>query len=383
MRNIFWYIIREIQFRWITSLLSILGLAATVAIVLVTFVLLEASERETRRVTRDLGFNLRIIPASTNLNQFFLHGFSDRYMPEGIVEKLLQTKKVTYNHLAATLQGYVTVNGVKAVVVGLAPEKAPPGAKKSPMVKPLPAGKVHLGNHIAEALKIERGDNIVVSGKFYQVTRVAPEMGTVDDIRIVASLGDAQIMLEKPGQINEIKAIDCLCLTASDNPLAILREEIQSRLPEAMVLHDTVLADARGKQRQMVQNYAAFVMPFTLIIGTIWLASLAMLNVFTRVSEIGILRGLGYSSFSVALLFIGKAILVGLIASFCGVLVGALVFGNYAPMLFPVTAANAEWDYDLCLWAMVLTPVFAVICSFLPTLIAISLDPAVSLSRES
>ena len=42
----------------------------------------EASKRETIRLTRDMGFNLRIIPGKTDMDEFWTRGFSKYTMPE-------------------------------------------------------------------------------------------------------------------------------------------------------------------------------------------------------------------------------------------------------------------------------------------------------------
>ena len=54
-------IIREIAFRKWNALLMFIGLAAVAAAISMGKLIAEADERETRRVTRDMGFNLRII----------------------------------------------------------------------------------------------------------------------------------------------------------------------------------------------------------------------------------------------------------------------------------------------------------------------------------
>ena len=81
-------IIREIAFRKWNALLMFTGLAAVAATISMGKLIAEADERETRRVTRDMGFNLRIIPAETDLGQFYRDGYSRRMMDASMLDRL-------------------------------------------------------------------------------------------------------------------------------------------------------------------------------------------------------------------------------------------------------------------------------------------------------
>ena len=81
-------------------------MVVAVAIVVLFFMMTTASQNETRRLTRDMGFNLRIIPEETDMNDFWISGYSDRTMPEDFVAKLVDAKSFYYAHLTATLHKY-------------------------------------------------------------------------------------------------------------------------------------------------------------------------------------------------------------------------------------------------------------------------------------
>ena len=53
------------------------------------------------------------------------------------------------------------------------------------------------------------------------------ESGSEDDVRIFAHLHDAQELLKLEGQINEIKALNCLCLDPTQDPLEVLGSEAE------------------------------------------------------------------------------------------------------------------------------------------------------------
>ena len=76
------------------------------------------------------------------------------------------------------------------------------------------------------------------------------------------------------------------------------------------------IADARAKQRQTAERYFAFMSPLLLVVCAGWVCVLAVLNVRDRRSEIGLLRALGHGSARIAGLFLGRALLIGIVAAF-------------------------------------------------------------------
>ena len=167
---------------------------------------------------------------------------------------------------------------------------------------------------------------------------------------------------------------------AKGNPVATLRKEIGAILPKAQVLQVRALADVRAKQRQMVHNLFALLLPFVLVACGVWIGVLTVMNVRDRQQEIGLLRALGYNTGTVCLLFLGKAGLAGLAGAAFGFLLGTDLGLRYGPGVFEITAKTMiHWDPSLLVYACLLAPLFAVVCSFVPTLIAVTYDPAVTL----
>ncbi|MEZ6103529.1 MAG: FtsX-like permease family protein [Pirellulaceae bacterium] len=375
-------ILREATYRWISFLLGTLAVAAGVAMCVALTITQEANQRETRRVTRDMGFNLRIVARDTDISQFLLREYSEHTLPEAALDTLANLKDVSYNHLVGVLQRPIQVADATAILMGITGERSPPGSEKSPMVTAVEAGKVELGHQIANQLGAKKGDSITVAGTSFQVARVAPAMGTSDDVRIVANLSDAQAILQMPGQINEIKAIDCLCIAQTENPQALLQAAIEKALPDAQVIMLGAIAEARARQRQTSEKYAVFVTTAMLAVVAIWLAALAIVNVRQRTSEMGILRALGYGSSSIGTLVLGRAALLGLLAGIIGYLAGTWLATHYGPAIFPVTAKGIKPMTSLLWWSLLYAPLFSIVASLIPAALAISQDPAHSLRNQ-
>jgi putative ABC transport system permease protein len=339
---------------------------------------MEASQRETTRLARDIGFNLRIIPQDTDMERFWLTGFSDRTMPEHSVQRLAQYDGVflTFNHLVATLQGTFKLEGRPILLTGLAPTLTAPDQKKQPMGFAIPAGTVFVGYQVAEQFGLNQGDAIQLGADPFTVARCLIESGTDDDLRVFGLLSDVQRVLNLPGSINEIKAIDCLCLTSEEEPLEVLRAELAKVLPEAKVLQLRAIADVRARQRQTATRYAAFLTPFLLAAAAAWVGVLAVLNVRERKIEIGILRALGYGSGRIAGLFLGRAILLGIAGATGGYLVGSGLAVRFGPEIFQVTANLIRVLPSLWIWAMLASPAMAALASLIPAILAVTQHPA-------
>jgi putative ABC transport system permease protein len=383
-------ILKEIRHRKVNFVLGLLAVMTAVALFIGFFTAGAASERETARLMLSMGYNMHIIAKDADMNQFLMTGIADRTMPEQYLTKLASQKTIAYNHLLATLQKRMSWEaprapggGLDVILTGLAPEVCPPGSKKPPMSFEIKPGSLYLGYRVWSTLGLNQGDSVDIKGKTFTIARRLAESGGADDVRIQCHLRDAQEILELPGQISEIRAVDCLCFGETDDPVALLRKEIGTLLPNAQVFQTKAIAEARAAQRQMVKNLFAVIMPFIVIACGVWVGVLAIMNVRDRQQEIGIMRALGYGSGRIALLFLGKAALIGLLGAALGFLLGTALAQHFGPGIFKLTAKiMIKPELSLLIISLIFAPVFAAVSSFIPAMIAVAYDPAVTLREE-
>ena len=376
-------ILKEIIHRKGNFLLGLLAVVAAVALFISFFTASKASERETARLMLSMGYNLHIIPNGTDMSEFLLTGLADKTMPEQYLQKLASPKGFSYNHLLAILQKKISWRGLDVILTGLAPEISPPGQEKLPMTATIQRGTAYLGYILADKLGLKRDDTIEIEGKTLKIAKCLFEQGSVDDIRIQCNLQDAQEILNLPGQISEIQAVDCLCFVPTNDPVAILRKEIAKVTPDAQVFQIKPIATARTKQRQLVRNVFAVIMPAVLITCGVWIGVLAIMNVRDRQAEIGIMRALGYGSGKITALFLGKAVIIGLLGAIAGFFAGTALALYFGPDIFQITAKTVvKPESSLLIWSLIAAPVFAAVSSFIPAMIAVTCDPAVMLRQE-
>ncbi|MBN1345122.1 MAG: FtsX-like permease family protein [Phycisphaerae bacterium] len=373
---------KEILHRKLNFLLGVLGVVGAITLFVFFFTANEASRRETTRLMRDMGLNLRIIPKGTDRNRFWSAGFSDKTMPEEFVDRLASAKGLNYAHMLAMLHKMITWRDREVILTGLMPERSSPDKPKPAMTFKIDPGTVYVGSQLAKAFDLKKGQTIEIRGKPFKIVRCLAESGSDDDIRIFGHIGDVQAALDLPGQINEIKALNCVCLATEQDPMTALCEQLERVLPEAEVIPIKAIFDAREKQRRMVERHLAFILPFVLVLSVVWIGLLAMINVRERRNEIGILRAIGHGSGKIAGLFMGKAVVVGVIGGAIGFVVGTGLALIYGPDIFRVTAKAIQPMYPLLAWSVLGASAFAALASFIPTTMAVTQDPAVTLSQE-
>ncbi|HOE10695.1 MAG TPA: FtsX-like permease family protein [bacterium] len=378
-------ILKEITHREYNFVLSLLAVVTAVAVYVAFFTSAQDSQRETTRLMRDIGYNLRIIPKETDMIKFWETGFSDYTMPEDYVLRFAEKTQdeIQYRHLLATLQQKVTWQGMEVLLTGIAAkEVVPKGVVESSMIPfAVEPGKVYLGYELVQKTGVKNGDMVDLFGKPFQVASCLPETGSDDDIRIYGHLKDIQSILNLDGRINEIQALECLCKEPGD-PLDRLRSQLEQVLPEGKVIQLKAISDARREQRFMLERFFARLLPLVLVGCAIWIGALAFLNVRERRFEIGVLRALGYGSFRIAALFLGKAIIIGLIGAAIGFFLGTAFAMSFGPQVFKVTAKSIRPIYSLLTWSLLVAPTFTALSSFIPAVVAVTEDPAVTLREE-
>lgn len=376
----FW---KEILYRKFNFILGLIGVITAVMLVVVFYTLTSASQNETRRLTRDMGFNLRIVPKETDMNTFWISGYSNITMPETYVNRLMEEKSIYYAHLTTTLHKKITWRDKEVVLTGISPDELEPdGGNKSKMIFAITPSKVYVGFELAKALKIHQGDQVEVLGQQFEVEKTLSETGSDDDIRIYFDLKTLQTLLKMEGRITEIMALNCMCSTEGDDPLGLLRESLENILPNTKVIMNKAIAVSRERQRKMMDNYFSIVLPIVLGICAFWIGGMAMINVSQRRHEIGLLRSIGFSTTKISLLFFQRVILAGIVGAIVGFALGTWISLGYGSEVIKVTAKSIKPIYNLLYWALIAAPLFAALSAFIPIMHAIGQQPAQILKED-
>jgi ABC-type lipoprotein release transport system permease subunit len=400
---------REIKHRPLNATLSLVAVTAAVAGAIGVTTMLKTHEARTaalvarqddeiRKITKDLGFNVTILPAEQNLAQFHAQDFAAKTIPESFVHELANAPHIiTINHLRPAIIRKTTWPEQKRSVVLMGIHGVVPLAHqdpKKPLAEPVPSGKVNVGNALASDLGLEVGQTTTFMGRDFEVAKIYEQRGNTDDITLWIDLGDAQEMLGLEGQINMIQALGCNC--ASIDRLGEIEAEIATVLgTKVQIIEQTTNAIARAKARNTVQAegqaalkqwrlLSSVLIPTVTLLAGVWVGMLCLANVRQRRTEIGLWRALGWPARRILMLLLSKATMIGLIGAALGYGIG---FGG--AIAFTAITAKEAVPADAALFsgagliaALAIAPFLSVLASWLPALAAAGQDPAAILQQE-
>ena len=423
-------VMKEIRYRKLSFALGLLSVAVAVGSFVGAVTLLEVHDLRTgqilaqkqaalkaqlatlqddvRKAMLKLGFNVVILPRDQDLGDWHADDAGSRTMPEDYVDRLAQSGVITVRHFLPSLQQRVFWPERKRTIILVGTRGEVPNLNKGqrePMVQPVPDGKMVLGHELSRSLGLRIGDRAVLLGRTYTVHGFAEERGNKDDITVWIPLREAQELLGQEGRINAILALQCLC---AGKGVAKVREDIARVLPNTQVVEmgTRVLARAeartrvaedarasldqeretRSRLRDEREGLASILTILVIVACAAWVGFLALSNVRERRSEIGILRALGFQSRRILLLFLSRAVAIGLIGAVAGTGAGLLV-GKHVGVALEDGAIEVGWGGSLLEptqvgLALLMAPLLSLVASWIPSMMAAQHDPAEILREE-
>ena len=414
-------ILREIQHRALGFLLGVLAVAVALYAFIATLSLLGKFDQQTnvdlanlnaetekllktheddiRKAMKGLGFNIHIYPEGQDLAQIYAKGYGDETMPERYVEKLAQSRIVTVNHLLPQLTRMVEWPERSRTVLLFGVRGEEPIAHRGPnqkkaLIDPVPEGKIVLGHELHSTLKLSVGDTVPFLGRDLEIAKLHDQRGGIDDITAWVALHTAQEILESPGRINSILALECNC--ASLDRLGEVEREIKAILPDTQIIEVESKALARAVARnkakalrekeaeqfihgreQLRATRADFSSLLVLLIAALslaWIAYLTIVNVRERMVEIGTLNAIGVGGGTLLVAVLARALLIGLVGTLFALVAIALTGQS---MFAEASLTPASWIAILAA-----APLLAVAAAWIPALVGARRDPATTLRHD-
>lgn len=373
---------------------------------------MEQLEDDYRIIMRNMGYNVLILNGSQSISELEREGYATTYLDYEDVWKIAESGMTTLNHLMPVLQEkiYLEEHDTEIFLSGIRGQ-VPVYSKpvhltddyeyRSPIMERVPEGKADLGEEIAVSLNLRPGDIINIRGERFEVNRVYSRRGTRDDLSVWIPLDRAQSILGRPGLINGILALECVCATEE---LGQVKREISVVLPYAQVFEFSSLISARADVRQRAaklheevlnaeiihqmelreeKERLASVLIILLVAGaSVWIFVLIMNNVRERKHEIGILRAIGFRRHQVLQIFLGKSALMGIVAGITGCLTGIIVGMSWSGFETAYSGQSGLITFPLIFFGLLLAPVLAVAAGFIPSVMAANQDPADILGEQ-
>jgi putative ABC transport system permease protein len=363
---------------------------------------------DTRKAMLKLGFNIVILPKDQNLSDWYAEDYASKYMPEDYVHKLAESGIVTVRHFLPSLQQKIEWPEYKRTIILVGARGEVPNLHKNPvkpLVQPVPPGTISLGYELHRSMEMKVGDTIELMGRKFTVHDCHKERGNKDDITAWIYLAEAQELLDKPGQINAILALECMC--AGHEGLPLIRKEIAEILPGTQIIERGSRVIARAEARTKVEEQArvaiekeiaareelravrerlaSILTPVVVTACAVWIAVLGFTNVRARREEIGILRAIGVRSRGVMVMFVSRHVLLGVLGGALGFVAGvvaAIYFSAHEGTQIRIIDMNLSWA-GLFLVSVGGAAALAVIAGWIPTIVAARQDPADVLRNDN
>lgn len=369
-------------------------------------------EDDYRVIMRNMGYNVLILNKEQSLSELERDGYASTYLDYEDVWKIAESDMTSLNHLMPLLQEKIYWEEMDTEIFlsgirGQVPVYSKPrhltedDEYRSPIMERVPEGKADLGEEVATILNLRPGDLITIKGESFEVNRVYSRRGTRDDLSVWISLDKAQSILDRPGLINGILALECVCATEM---LGQVKEDVAAILPHtrvfefssliaaradvrqrASILHEEIISAERLHQvelREEKERLASLLVLVLVFGASVWIFVLILNNIRERKHEIGILRAIGFRRHQVLQIFLGKSALMGIVAGIIGCISGAWLGILWSGVDPAYAGLENLLSLPVIILGLLLAPVLALTAGFLPSVMAANQDPANILSEQ-
>ena len=382
-------VIKEMLYRRISSLVILFTVIVASSVSVAIYTLSKASENETRKIMREQGLNLYIFPKGTNLIDFYSINNTGTF-PDNYVDVLAESKTFdAVRHLTGILQikypDWEDANGSthQIVLFGYKDEAQQIYLNRQEIMGfDVKKGTVHLGALVAK--NIAPGAPFIIEGVdgeqySFEVDKRLEEGKGMRDQGVSFHLEDLQEVLGMEGKINKIEALGCVC---HDGRIKNARSQVEAIFSDLEVTEISSIANARENQRAMMNKYGAFIIPFIIISCLLITALLFHQNVSVRKREIGLLKAMGNSSYTIVFMILFKAFMLGLTGGIIGFFIGSWIAEYFGKEIFRFTALSIKPVWAIFYYTIVIFPLLWMLSSWIPALLATRIDAAKILSEE-
>ncbi len=413
-----WHITLKEMWRRKTDLVaSLAAVAIGIAVAVAVRTVSASMEEAVTGQVHELGANLLILPASSEVSNYYTADFGEATLPEDYAHALNRSRLSDKVHdMAAKLSERIRIAGEDAVITGVLPKgelerphkfrsspadltlagrRAPedPGppregdeslpfvtydeiktAKKRMTVEELGLFDVLLGSEVARRLGATEGDDIALLGRTFMVSGVLEETGTIDDIRIYGHLHTVQRLFGKGRVVNMIEVVGCGCHVDVQK----LGREIENLLPGTRAVTIMHIARVQDEMIALGARLSAGLLVLIVIVAGVVVANHMVTNAEERRTELASLLAVGATPGTILRLFLGKAVLLGLVGGGLGFVLGSWLAVWAGPRLAEV---SVSLDFSLAVPALLFAAGLCALFALLPAFAAARTDPARALQE--
>lgn len=289
--------LKNLQRHQTRSVLTLLGIAASVGVMFSVFSFNQGFERGLAKELNRTGVHFLVVPSGCahEVASLVLHGaVIPKYLDTKVMEELAQVPGIALATpiLVAQLPNpeKKSVDLLYGLEVSVLPELKP--AWKVVGKMPNAANEILLGYEVAAHLQLKSGDSFSYpqAPEKFQVAGVVEKTGSQDDAFIYLPLATAQKLLASPGAATAIGV-----KVREPRDLARITETLEKRVPGIQIV-------TMGQVMNSISNLAASAKSLSLAIAfiAVLISAVGVMNsilmaVFERSQEIGMMRAIGAS----------------------------------------------------------------------------------------
>ena len=178
---------------------------------------------------------------------------------------------------------------------------------------------VVLGERAAEFLHAKLGDLVPIGHGTFHVIGILKTTNGFEDGGVFMPLGGAQSFFHKEGTSSVITV-----KLRDKGDADVFKAQVKTMFPSLVALEDAEFTRSYSQFR-ILKATAWAVGGCGLVLGGLGVANTMIMSVFTRIREIAILRVNGFSSLQVATMIFGESAVVAMLGGALGLLSGALL----------------------------------------------------------
>jgi putative ABC transport system permease protein len=231
-----------------------------------------------------------------------------------------------------------------------------------------------IGSAVAQKLTVKEGGTLTIEDKAFNIVKILPETGTIDDDRIFANLHTVQALLGTGEQISAIEIMGC-CSAISDGLLSKLR----NILPDTRITTIGQIVSTQIETNRLMNKISLVFLIIILFVGSISIGNYIWANVNERKKEIGILRMIGYHRRHIYYILVLKAVIMGIVGGIAGFIVGTLAAIWLGPQFAGIEVSPL---YILLLLSIGLSVIISILGSLIPAYMAGKIEPFSNMQED-
>lgn len=380
----------------VSGLLAItLGIAVIVGIRSISVV----SEKAVAVNLDNLGANILVLPQAASVDNYYSSDIDAPTFPEDYVEKIVNSTLPGVDNMSPKLTRRIKIGNENIVLTGILPKSeiaskpiwqqsgligtsllasCAPATEAKPAqytdeklqrkgIDTLAGYDCFIGSAVALRLNAKENSTLAIMDKSFTVVKVLPETGTVDDDRVFANLHTIQELLGTGEQISAIEIMGC-CNAISEGLLGKLR----NILPDTRITTINQIVSTQIETNRLMKKISIIFLVIILFVGSISIGNYIWANVNERHREIGILRMIGYHKRHIYLIFILKALIMGVAGGIVGYLLGTVLAIWLGPQFANIKVVAI---YSLLAVSIVLSVSISILGSIIPAYLAGKIEP--------